>query len=75
MPVPYPPDPKEVLLSDLDKQVIFLIAEGQRAKVIAGVLKLSRKQLTTIYEDLRKKIGTPSWTGVAVWAIRNGVIK
>jgi DNA-binding NarL/FixJ family response regulator len=75
VPVLYPPDPKEVLLSDIDKQVIFLIAEGQRAKVIADLLKLSRKQLTAIYEELRKKIGTPSWTGVAVWAIRNGVVK
>jgi DNA-binding CsgD family transcriptional regulator len=75
VPVQYPPDPKDVLLSDMDRQVIFLIAEGQRAKVIADLLKLSRKELTAIYEGLRKKIGTPSWTGVAVWAIRNGVVK
>lgn len=71
MPHLYPPDPKDVLLSDEEMKTIILIVDGHRAKDIAKALGFTRKQLGVVYADLLKILDKKSWTAVAVWAVRN----
>ena len=74
MPVQYPPDPATIPFSVLDRQVIFAIAEGERAKDVAKALGIKRKELGVIYDELLTKTGLKSWTALAVWAVRNGLV-
>jgi DNA-binding NarL/FixJ family response regulator len=74
VPVQYPPDPTTIPFSVLDRQVIYAIAEGERAKDVAKALGIKRKELGVIYDELLTKTGLKSWTALAVWAVRNGLV-
>jgi DNA-binding NarL/FixJ family response regulator len=74
VPVQYPPDPATIPFSDLERQVIFCIAEGERAANVAKALGMKRKELGAIYNGLLEKTEMKSWTAVAVWAVRNGLV-
>jgi two-component system, NarL family, response regulator NreC len=68
------PEPSTPVLSEREKQLLRLIAEGRRNKEIAAQLKLSPKSIETYRARLMKKLGCSSTAEVVRYAIREGVI-
>jgi DNA-binding NarL/FixJ family response regulator len=64
--------PKAVL-SEREKHLLRLIAEGKRNKEIATELKLSVNSIETYRSRLMKKVGCPSTAELARYAVREGI--
>ncbi len=62
-------------LTDREKQVLKLVAEGQSNKDIANLLDISVKTAMSHREHLMDKLGLHSRTELIHFAIREGVIK
>lgn len=67
-------DPYETL-TDREKQVLKLVAEGKANKEVADILGISVKTAMTHRERLMEKLGLHSRTDVVKFAIRRGVIR
>ena len=65
--------PGRPLLSERDKQVLRLVAEGQRNKDIAAKLSISCKSAETYRSRLMKKLNCPSTAELVRYAIREGI--
>jgi DNA-binding NarL/FixJ family response regulator len=66
-------EPPKLALSEREKQLLRLIAEGKRNKEIATELKLSVNSIETYRSRLMKKIGCPSTAELVRFAIREGI--
>jgi DNA-binding NarL/FixJ family response regulator len=67
-----PEDPLS-LLSDRERQVLQLIAEGHSVVDIAGKLSLSRKTVETYRERMMEKLGLHDLASLIKFAIQHGV--
>jgi DNA-binding NarL/FixJ family response regulator len=68
-----PPDPSKALLSEREKQLLRLVAEGRRNKEIADQLGVSVKSIETYRSRLMKKLGCSSPAELVRYAIREGI--
>lgn len=62
-------------LTDREKQVLKLVAEGQSNKDVAAALDISVKTAMTHREHLMQKIGAHNRTELILFALRAGVIR
>ncbi len=61
-------------LTHREREVMKLIAEGNRNKEIAALLSISLKTVEKHRANLMKKLGLRSASGVTAFALRNGLI-
>jgi DNA-binding NarL/FixJ family response regulator len=66
--------PSWVILTDREREVMKLIAEGYRTKDIAARLTLSPRTVETHRTNLMKKLDLTSVSAVTAYAIANGII-
>lgn len=62
-------------LTDREKQVLKLIAEGYSHKEIAGYLNISAKTVIAHQTNISEKLGVRSRAGLIKFAISKGIIK
>ncbi len=62
-------------LTDRERQVLHLIAEGKSTKEVANLLDLSVKTAETHRTNLMQKLGLQSQTDLVRFAIRRGLIQ
>lgn len=67
------PVPSGVQLSDQEKRVIRLVAEGLSDQQIAEVLRIGDRTVRDILKRIRDKIGVYSRVAIAVWAVKHGL--
>ena len=67
-------DPYEKL-TDREKQVLKLIAEGHSHKEIAGCLNIITKTVITHQTNISEKLDIHNRMGLAKFAISKGIIK
>jgi DNA-binding NarL/FixJ family response regulator len=65
--------PPKPVLSEREKQLLRLIAEGRRNKEIAAELKLSPNSIETYRARLMKKVGYRNTAQLVRYAIREGI--
>jgi two-component system, NarL family, response regulator NreC len=68
------PDPADPL-TDCERQVLQLVAEGRTAKDIASALGLSAKTTLSHRNRIMRKLDIHATTGLVRYAIRRGLIK
>jgi two-component system, NarL family, response regulator NreC len=68
------PEAKE-LLTDREREILQLIAEGKTNKEVAVTLNLSLKTVETHRSNLMRKLKVKEVTGLVQYAIRKGLIK
>jgi two-component system response regulator NreC len=68
-----PPDAEA--LSDRELQVLQLVAEGMRTKVIGDVLSISAKTVESHRTRIMQKLNIHETAGLVLYAIRKGVIQ
>jgi DNA-binding NarL/FixJ family response regulator len=61
------------LLTDREREVLQLLAEGHTAKAIAGRLEVSVKTVSTHREHVMRKLDIHSVAGLTKYAIREGL--
>ena len=61
------------LLNDREKMVAVLFCQQKTAEEMAKILFLSKRTVEGIKERIKKKIGAKSDTGIAIFAIQNGI--
>lgn len=61
-------------LSERETQVVKLIAQDMADKQIADALGCSPKTLDEHTARIRRKLGVRSKVGVAVWAVKGGLV-
>ncbi|SFQ31110.1 response regulator transcription factor [Parafilimonas terrae] len=61
------------LLNDREKMVSILFCQQKTAEEMAKILFLSKRTVEGIKEKIKKKIGAKSDTGIAIFAIQNGI--
>jgi len=66
-------EPAKPRLSEREKHLLRLIAEGRRNKEMAASLKLSSNSVETYRARLMKKINCPSTAELVRYAIREGI--
>jgi len=62
-------------LSERERQVLSLVAEGLTAKAISARLSIAPKTVRVHLENVRKKLGLHSTAALTIYAIETGVIK
>jgi DNA-binding NarL/FixJ family response regulator len=62
------------LLTDRERQVLQIVAEGKSTKQVAEVLNLSVKTVETHRQQIMHKLGTRSIAELTKYAIREGII-
>jgi DNA-binding NarL/FixJ family response regulator len=72
-PADSPADPYETL-TDRERQVLKLVAEGRSNKEVAQALEISVKTAMTHREHLMEKLGVHNRTDLVRFALRHGVI-
>jgi len=72
-----PPDPKTFgsMLTARERQVLQLVAEGQSAKEIAGVLNISPKTVEFHKSGIMQKLSLHTTAELTRYAIRNGMVE
>lgn len=60
-------------LSEREKQLLRLVAEGKRNKEIAGILNVGVKSVETYRSRLMKKLGCASTVELTRYALREGI--
>lgn len=68
------PETKEVL-TDREREILQLIAEGRTNKDVAMTLNLSLKTIETHRSNIMRKLKIKEVTGLVQYAIRKGLIK
>lgn len=69
---PAAPDPAAEPLTERERQVLALVAEGASNKEIGQALFISERTARTHVSNILMKIGVRSRTQAALWAIREG---
>ena len=67
-------DPQAEPLTDRERQVLALVAEGASNKEIGQALFISERTARTHVSNILMKIGVRSRTQAALWAIREGLV-
>jgi DNA-binding NarL/FixJ family response regulator len=61
-------------LTDRERQIVRLVAQGQSNKAIARLLKISVKTTETHRASAMRKTGTNSAAALTIYAARNGIV-
>ena len=70
-----PPQPRSAeTLTEREREVVKLVAEGLSNREIAERLFVSERTARTHVSNILKKLGLVSRTQVALWAIREGIV-
>jgi DNA-binding NarL/FixJ family response regulator len=64
-----------ICLSDWDRTVVRLIAEGHRNRQVAEILGVSRKTVENSRTATMRRLNLPSAAALVIYAIRNGLIE
>ena len=67
------PEPSKPFLSEREKQLLRLVAEGRRNKEIATLLSISSKSVEAYRSRVMKKLGCSSSAELVRYAIREGI--
>ena len=67
--------PTQSMLSDREKNMVQLIAEGHTNNQIASILNISSATVGTQRGVLMRKLGSCSSAGIVRYAIRNGLVE
>jgi DNA-binding NarL/FixJ family response regulator len=67
--------PTKSMLSEREKSMVQLIADGHTNKQIASILNLSSATVGTQRGILMRKLGSCSSAGIVRYAIRNGLVE
>lgn len=67
-----PPEPAEGL-SEREREVLAMVAEGLPNKLVARRLGISEKTVKAHLTSIYRQIGVTDRTQAALWAVRNGV--
>jgi DNA-binding NarL/FixJ family response regulator len=62
-------------LTERERRLLIMVAEGKRGKEIADVLQVNPKSIETYRSRLMKKLGCASIADLTRYAIREGIIK
>jgi DNA-binding CsgD family transcriptional regulator/tetratricopeptide (TPR) repeat protein len=62
-------------LTEREREVAVLIAQGKSNREIAGTLIVSLRTVETHVSTILSKLGVPSRSGIAVWAVEVGLVK
>jgi len=62
-------------LSDWERRMVQLVAEGHTNKQIAKILNTTFKMVETRRHDVMRKLNLSSWAGLVRYAIRNGLVE
>ena len=69
------PSPSKPLLSEREKELLRLIAEGRRNKEIAESLAVTVNSVETYRTRLMKKLGCANTAELVRYAIRGGIVQ
>lgn len=69
------PEEEEPVITEREKEVLILIAEGGSNKGIADHLGVNVRTVETHRENLKRKLGIDSVAGLIKYAIRNGWVQ
>jgi DNA-binding NarL/FixJ family response regulator len=64
-----------ICLSDWDRTVVRLIAEGHKNRQVAKILGVSRKTVESRRTAIMRRLNLPSAAAMVLYAIRNGLIE
>jgi DNA-binding NarL/FixJ family response regulator len=64
-----------ICLSDWDRTVVRLIAEGHKNRQVAKILGVSRKTVENSRTATMRRLNLPSAAALVIYAIRNGLIE
>jgi DNA-binding NarL/FixJ family response regulator len=64
-----------ICLSDWDRTVVRLIAEGHRNRQAAKILGVSRKTVENSRTAIMRRLNLPSAAAMVLYAIRNGLVE
>lgn len=67
-------EPRELSLSEREREVLQLVAEGNSTTQISKILCLSPKTVDTHRTNLRRKLQISSTAGLVVYAVRNEIV-
>ena len=65
--------PDKRTLTDREREILHLLAEGQRTKEIAATLGISTKTVETYRSRIMLKLGIDNLAGLVKFAIRAGI--
>jgi non-specific serine/threonine protein kinase len=71
---PVPPPSPHAILTPRESDVLRLIVEGASDREIAATLFISRYTVSRHVQNILNKLGLPSRTAAATYAVRNGLI-
>ncbi len=69
------PEPSKPVLSEREKHLLRLVAEGRRNKDMAESLAVTLNSVETYRSRLMKKLGCPSTADLVRYAIREGIVQ
>jgi DNA-binding NarL/FixJ family response regulator len=61
-------------LTERERQVAILIAQGKSNQTIADVLVVTKRTVETHISNIMFKLGCTSRTQIAVWAVETGLV-
>jgi DNA-binding NarL/FixJ family response regulator len=64
-----------ICLSDWERTVVQLIAEGHSNRQVAKMLQVSRKTVETKRRAIMRWLNLPSAASIVLYAIRNGLVE
>jgi DNA-binding NarL/FixJ family response regulator len=64
-----------ICLSDWDRTVVRLIAEGHKNRQVAKILGVSRKTVENSRTAIMRRLNLPSAAAMVLYAIRNGLVE
>jgi len=67
-----PANPRQ-LLTEGEREILRLVAEGKANKEIAAQLVISERTARTRLSNILAKVGLSSRTQAALWAVREGL--
>lgn len=62
-------------LTDKEKRIIELVAEGASTKIIAYIMNYTQATMETYRIKILRKTGCKNSASLIAWAFRNGVLK
>lgn len=72
-PTPTRPEPSASQLTDREREILKLIADGLRTREVAAKLSISTKTVDTHRQNIMKKTGIESIALLTKFAIREGI--
>ncbi len=62
-------------LTEREREVLHLVAEGRSNREIAGILHVSENTVERHVSSILGKLGLGSRTEAAIWVVKNGLVE